>query len=168
MAAAFATVANGGVWVEPQLVAGSARPGERVEPGVPPATQRVVSARTARLVTKLLVRVVDQGTGMAARVPGYRVAGKTGTAQKPLPQGGYGNSYIGSFAGYAPARRPELMVLVTFDEPDPIWGGLTAAPTFQKIMEFGLRHLAVPPSGNAERAARALGAEGPPAFTAHD
>jgi cell division protein FtsI (penicillin-binding protein 3) len=168
MAAAYSALANGGVWVEPQLVAGIARPGERIAAGEPPAMHRVVSPRTARTVTKMLVRVVDRGTGMAARVPGYRVAGKTGTAQEPLPGGGYGDSYVASFAGYAPARSPELMVIVTLDDPDPIWGGLTAAPAFKTIMEFCLRQLGVRPSVNAELAARALAAEEPSTLTARD
>jgi cell division protein FtsI (penicillin-binding protein 3) len=156
MAAAFATLANDGVWVEPKLLHGSATRGGSVAAPPSPATRRVVSARTAHAVRRLLVGVVERGTGQLARVPGYRVAGKTGTAQKPLPGGGYGNSYVGSFGGFAPAGDPEIVVLVTFDEPDPIWGGSTAAPTFRTIMEFALRRLAVAPSGDAEDAARRL------------
>jgi cell division protein FtsI (penicillin-binding protein 3) len=63
---------------------------------------------------------------------------------------------VGSFAGYAPATDPELLVLVVLDEPSPIWGGSTAAPTFRTIMEFALRHLGVPPATNAVKAARAI------------
>jgi cell division protein FtsI/penicillin-binding protein 2 len=104
---------------------------------------------------------------MNARVPGYRVAGKTGTAQKPLPGGGYGKSYVASFGGFAPAGDPQLAVLVTLDNPAQIYGGLTAAPTFKTIMEFALRHFGVPPSGDAERAAEVLEAESG-AIPAHD
>lgn len=103
--------------------------------------------------------VVQQGTGLEAQIPGYEVAGKTGTAQKPLPGGGYGSSYVGSFAGFAPASDPEIVVLVVLDEPSPIWGGLSAAPTFKTIAEFALRHLGVSPTGNAEKAAREIEAE---------
>ena len=96
------------------------------------------------------------------------MAGKTGTAQKPLPGGGYGNSYVGSFAGFAPAGRPAIAVLVTLDDPSPIWGGSTAAPTFKTIMEFALRHLGVAPTGNAEKAVREIQAEVEQEPAAHD
>jgi cell division protein FtsI (penicillin-binding protein 3) len=168
LAAAYSTIANGGTWVEPRLVLGTADDAGRAVSPSPPARRRVVSERTAGQVTDMLVRVVQRGTGLAARVPGYRVAGKTGTAQKALPTGGYGNSYVASFAGYAPAGRPEVTVLVTFDDPEPIWGGETAAPTFRTIMEFALRRLGVPPSGDPSRAAEALEQDGLAGFDAHD
>ncbi len=167
MTAAFATVANGGEWVEPELVFGTAGTARRVEASPTPARRRIFSERTARQVTRLLTGVVERGTGMNARVPGYRVAGKTGTAQKPLPGGGYGKSYVASFGGFAPAGDPQLAVLVTLDNPAQIYGGLTAAPTFKTIMEFALRHFGVPPSGDAERAAEVLEAESG-AIPAHD
>jgi cell division protein FtsI (penicillin-binding protein 3) len=168
MAAAYATVANDGVWVEPRLVYGFA--GESGSVVAPPegARQRVVSARTARRVTRMLVGVVGHGTGLLARVPGYQVAGKTGTAQKPLPRGGYGDSYVGSFGGFAPAGDPRVVVMTTVDDPDPIWGGETAAPTFKSIIEFSLRELGVSPSGNAERAARRLERDEATIPAAHD
>ncbi|MFN2488225.1 MAG: peptidoglycan D,D-transpeptidase FtsI family protein [Actinomycetota bacterium] len=159
MAAAFSTIANGGVWVEPKLVHGTAGQDGKVVAASPPARRRVVSATTARRVTNMLAGVVARGTGLLARVPGYRVAGKTGTAQKPLPGGGYGNSYIGSFGGYAPVGDPKVAVLVTLDEPSPIWGGSSAAPTFKRIIEYALRELGVPPSGNAAEAAAELEAD---------
>lgn len=159
MAAAYSTVANDGVSVEPKLVASTLDAHGRVQPSPPAAARRVVSRRTARLVTDMLRGVVERGTGIEAQIPGYRVAGKTGTAQKPLPGGGYGESYIGSFAGFAPANRPALAAVVVLDEPTPIWGGSTAGPTFRTITEFALRHLGIAPSGNAERAARAIEAE---------
>src|SRR6185503_12903704 len=114
----------------------------------------IVSRATARKMTKILQKVVQRGTGVEAQIPGYEVAGKTGTAQKPLPGGGYGSSYVASFAGFAPAKRPALVAIVVLDNPSPIWGGSTAAPTFKTIMEFALRHMGVAPTGNAERAAR--------------
>jgi cell division protein FtsI/penicillin-binding protein 2 len=107
-------------------------------------------------MTKILRGVVEKGTGIEAQVPGYDVAGKTGTAQKPLPGGGYGNAWVGSFAGFVPASRPEVVVLVTLDDPSPIWGGSTAAPTFRTITEFALRHLGVSPSSNAEKAVKEI------------
>ena len=159
MAAAYSTIANGGRSVEPKLVAATVGANGRAEPSPPPATRRVVSERTADQVTKILTRVTEKGTGLQAQVPGYDIAGKTGTAQKPLATGGYGNSYMGSFAGFAPASRPEIVVIVILDEPNPIWGGETAAPTFQTITQFALRHLGVAPTGNAEKAAREIEAE---------
>jgi cell division protein FtsI (penicillin-binding protein 3) len=168
MAAAYGALANGGVWVEPKLLYGTAEAGGKVVAPPRAAEHRVVSRRTSLGLTKMLVRVVEQGTGLLARVPGYRVAGKTGTAQKPLPRGGYGNSYVSSFGGFAPAADPEIVVMVTFDDPDPIWGGETAAPTFKSIAEFALRELGVSPSGNAERAADRLEEEEASVPAAHD
>lgn len=159
MAAAYSTIANGGKWVEPKLLAATMGPRGRAEPSPLAATRRVVSRATARKMTRILTRVTNKGTGIEAQVPGYAVAGKTGTAQKPLPTGGYGNSYVGSFAGFAPAKKPAVVVIVILDEPNPIWGGSTAAPTFKTITEFALRHLGVPPTGNAEKAAREIEAE---------
>ena len=159
MAAAYSTIANGGRSVEPKLVAATVGANGRAEPSPPPATRRVVSKRTANQMTKILTRVTEKGTGIQAQVPGYDIAGKTGTAQKPLATGGYGNSYMGSFAGFAPSNRPEIVVIVILDEPNPIWGGETAAPTFRTITQFALRHLGVAPTGNAEKAAREIEAE---------
>jgi cell division protein FtsI (penicillin-binding protein 3) len=168
MAAAYSTIANGGRWVEPKLLYGTAGEDGRVIAPPSPAEHRVVSRRAARRLTKMLVGVVEEGTGLLARVPGYRVAGKTGTAQKPLPRGGYGDSYVGSFGGFAPARDPRVVVFITFDDPYPIWGGATAAPTFRAIAEFALRELGVSPSGNAQRAARRLEQELTSVPAAHD
>lgn len=146
MLSAFATMANGGEWVEPKLLHGTLDPDGNVRSS-PPSTRRVVSRRVARHMTKMLTSVVAEGTGIEAQIPGYRVAGKTGTAQKPLPGGGgYGDEHIASFGGYAPAGRPQVAALVVLDEPDPIWGGWTAAPTFKVIVGHALRELGVPPT----------------------
>jgi cell division protein FtsI (penicillin-binding protein 3) len=153
---AYSAIANKGVWVEPKLVRSTMAPdGTRMQAS-PPARHRVVSRATSRKVLQILTRVVTDGTGVLAQTPGYQVAGKTGTAQKPLPTGGYGDSYVASFVGLAPADRPELAIIVTLDEPDPIWGGATAAPTFKLIAEEALRRLGVPPTADAEEAARAI------------
>lgn len=159
MAAAYATIANNGKWIEPKLLAGTMGANGRAKASPPAATRRVVSRSTATKMTKILARVTEKGTGIEAQIPGYSVAGKTGTAQKPLETGGYGNSYVGSFAGFAPADRPEVVVIVVLEDPSPIWGGVTAAPTFQTITQFALRHLGIPPTGNAEKAAREIEAE---------
>jgi cell division protein FtsI (penicillin-binding protein 3) len=136
MAAAYAAVANGGVWLRPRLVAD--RPAKR---------RRVMSKRVANQLMSMLRDVVIEGTGTEAEVEGYQVAGKTGTAAKPDPRGGYSTSrYVASFVGVVPASAPRLVVMVTVDEPrGAIWGGVVAAPAFQQIANFGLQYLEIPP-----------------------
>jgi len=87
------------------------------------------------------------GTAQEASIPGYRLAGKTGTAEKPDEQGGYSESkFVSSFIGYAPARDPRLLVAVVVDEPKgEIYGGVVAAPAFEKILSFALSYLRIPP-----------------------
>jgi cell division protein FtsI (penicillin-binding protein 3) len=142
MAAAYGAIANEGVWLQPHLV-------DRVEGNgrVEPEQRRVLSEETTRELQRMLRGVVKEGTGTTAQVPGYRVAGKTGTAAKPDPSGGYSDTrYVASFVGFAPAKRPELVVLVTVDEPrGAIYGGVVAGPPFAEIMEFALPYLEVPP-----------------------
>jgi cell division protein FtsI/penicillin-binding protein 2 len=143
MAAAYGAVANGGVLRTPHLVE---RIGDRsTKRGT---GRRVVSETVAAQVMTMLRDVVtgDGGTGAAAAVPGYTVAGKTGTAAKP-ERGGYSTSrYVASFAGIVPAKDPRLVVLVSIDEPrTAIWGGVVAAPAFSKIAQFGLQYLEIPP-----------------------
>ena len=114
---------------------------------------RIVSEETAAAVTRMLRGVVSEGSGVEAAVPGYRVAGKTGTAAKPDPiEGGYSDTrYVASFAGFAPAENPRFVVLVTVDEPSgTIWGGTAAAPAFREIATFALQYLRVPPDVPAE------------------
>jgi cell division protein FtsI (penicillin-binding protein 3) len=154
VAGVFETVASGGAWTEPTLVRGSVDAGGRLVGGAPPAREQVVSASTARTLADMLTGVVEEGTGGLAAVPGYRVAGKTGTAQKPsaTSRGYEPGAYIGSFAGFAPADNPALVVAVMLDEPTPIYGGLTAAPVFSEIMGFALAHQRVAPSEPQERA----------------
>jgi cell division protein FtsI/penicillin-binding protein 2 len=143
MAAAYAAIANEGVLVEPHLVA-------RVGADRAPAAKRrrVVTEGVAVTLKTLLRGVVDEGgTGTEAAIPGYYVAGKTGTAQKPEPTGGYSSTrYVASFVGFVPATKPRLVVLVNVDEPQgSIWGGVVAAPAFQQIARFALQYLEVPP-----------------------
>jgi cell division protein FtsI (penicillin-binding protein 3) len=142
MAAAYATVANDGVWLEPHLVD---RVGADDRPEVP--ARRILSRGVARQVMAMMRDVVVEGTGTAAALPGYQVAGKTGTAAKPDPDGGYSTSrYVASFVGVVPATDPRLVVLVTVDEPgSAIWGGVVAAPAFAEIARFGLQYLEIPP-----------------------
>jgi cell division protein FtsI (penicillin-binding protein 3) len=168
MVSAFATIANDGVWVEPRLLTGTVGDDARLVPARPSSKKRVVRSGVARTVTDILSDVVSEGTGIHAQIPGYEVAGKTGTAQKVLEEGGYGDDFFASFAGYAPAKRPEVAAIVILDSPTPIYGGLTAAPTFKIIVQRALRELAVPPSNNAEKAAEAIEADEDSSLPAQD
>jgi cell division protein FtsI (penicillin-binding protein 3) len=138
MASAYAAIANRGVWVQPHLVDhigdGRSEVSER---------RRIVSRWVAYQLMGMLKNVVAEGTGTLAEVPGYQVAGKTGTAAKPDPQGGYSDSrYVASFVGVVPASRPRLVILVSVDEPrGAIWGGVVAAPAFAEIAKFDLQYL---------------------------
>jgi cell division protein FtsI (penicillin-binding protein 3) len=138
MASAYAAIANRGVWVEPHLVdhVGDGRSKVSVR-------RRIVSRWVAHQLMGMLKNVVAEGTGTLAEVPGYQVAGKTGTAAKPDPQGGYSDSrYVASFVGVVPASRPRLVILVSVDEPrGAIWGGVVAAPAFAEIAKFDLQYL---------------------------
>jgi cell division protein FtsI (penicillin-binding protein 3) len=142
MATAYAAVANGGVMVQPHLV-------DRVGDSGRPfwKRRRVVSRHVAGQLTDMLKDVVIEGTGQKAEIPGYEVAGKTGTAAIPLPTGGYSSEkYVASFVGYVPASNPQLLVMVTVDEPQgAIFGGMVAAPVFQNIAKFDLQYLGVLP-----------------------
>jgi cell division protein FtsI (penicillin-binding protein 3) len=147
MLAAYNTIANGGVYVEPKLVKatidGNGDPHHTPES----AQHRVVSTLTAKQMTAMLAEVVRVGTATRAHIEGYTVAGKTGTARKPLEgQRGYKTgAYVSSFAGFVPAERPELSAIVILDEPTPIFGGLVAAPVFAQIAQYGLREFRIPP-----------------------
>jgi cell division protein FtsI/penicillin-binding protein 2 len=143
LASVYAAIANHGVWKQPHLV-------DHVQ-GDKPApvrTRRILSPAVDRQLLTMLKGVVsDTGTGGAASVTGYSVAGKTGTAQKPGPNGGYAaGKYVATFVGMVPASDPRLVILVTVDEPKlAIFGGVVAAPAFAQIAAFDLQYLEVPP-----------------------
>jgi cell division protein FtsI (penicillin-binding protein 3) len=157
MATVYATVANGGVLVQPSLVRGVVDPwGEYRELPSTPA-RRVVSERTARALAGILAGVVkDGGTGTEAAVDGYRVAGKTGTARVPdTRKGGYiPGAYFASFIGFAPADRAGegVVVAVVLDRPTPIYGGLVAAPAFREVASFAMPRLGLAPVGQGRPA----------------
>jgi cell division protein FtsI (penicillin-binding protein 3) len=113
-----------------------------------PEQHRVITAKTAQRVSDMLEAVTtNEGTAPLARIPGYRIAGKTGTAQRPNNNGGY-SGYTASFVGYAPADDPKLLVSVVLQNPRAgHFGGLVAAPVFQKVMAFALQTLRIPPTG---------------------
>jgi cell division protein FtsI/penicillin-binding protein 2 len=142
MARAYATIANGGVLVRPHLI-------ERVD-GQPVAAKkkrRVISRAVSAQMLSMLRGVVLEGTGTEAAIPGYTVAGKTGTAAKIESNGRYSTTrYVASFVGLVPATKPRLVVMVMVDEPrGNIYGGVVAAPAFREIARFNLQHLEVPP-----------------------
>ncbi|RME00559.1 MAG: penicillin-binding protein 2 [Deltaproteobacteria bacterium] len=157
---AYCAVANGGKLLRPFVVAEIRdHNGHILEAHYPKVVRRVISERTAQSITKMLEGVVDRrGTGRRAAIPGYRVAGKTGTAQKVEPGGrGYSpTARVASFVGFAPAQTPRLAALVVIDEPQgpqhSKYGGVVAAPVWREIMEMSLRHLGILPTRQEEEA----------------
>lgn len=146
---AYNAVADGGTYVEPKLVKAVVSPEGSVKPTAPSATHRVIPSATAGELTTMLEQVVSSGTGVAAAVPGYLVAGKTGTAQVPADDGQAGyitGDYDATFVGYAPANDPVLSAIVVVDHPTPIYGGAVAAPVFSQIMSYALHRYDVPTS----------------------
>ena len=152
MAAAVNVVANGGVYVEPSLVKGEATTSGGDAIGSATSTQRrVISARAARLTTSMMEAVTNPETGTAgvAGVEGYRVAGKTGTAQRVGAKCRcYNGTFTVSFAGFAPADKPRFLVYVVVQDPkNGGGGGSIGGPAFHKIMSYLLQKYAVPPTG---------------------
>jgi cell division protein FtsI/penicillin-binding protein 2 len=143
LASVYAAIANGGLWIQPHLVdhvQGVSTAGPRHRRILPRAVDRELLAMLKGVVS-------DAGTGAAAEIPGYTVAGKTGTAQKPGPHGYMPGQYDATFVGMVPARSPRVVVLVTVDEPrGAYYGGVVAAPAFAQIATFDLQYLEVPPS----------------------
>jgi cell division protein FtsI (penicillin-binding protein 3) len=147
----FSAIANGGVRVAPSLLAGSTGPDGRFTPAPAGAQTRVVKPETARTLTEMLESVVtdEQGTGNAAQIPGYRVAGKTGTANRVDPKTGKYSGYTASFIGFAPAEAPRVTVSCVIQNPvNGHFGGQLCGPVFKQVMEFALKTLQVPPSGS--------------------
>jgi len=140
---AFAAIANGGRLMKPYIVE-SIGDGARHQPQV---AGWPIAPSSVRQVRSILESVVLEGTAKAAALEGYRAAGKTGTAQKPVPGRGYvAGKYIASFVGFAPIKDPALAVAVILDEPWPRYhGGEVAAPVFKKIASQALLYLGVPP-----------------------
>ncbi|MGW1911091.1 peptidoglycan D,D-transpeptidase FtsI family protein [Streptomyces sp. NPDC002076] len=150
-ASVYSTIANGGVRIEPTLVRGSKGADGRFTPAPKPKQTRVVSEKTARAVAMMLESVVDdeQGTGVKARIPGYNVAGKTGTANRVDPATGKYHGYTSSFAGFAPADNPRITVYCAIQNATSgsYFGGQICGPIYKQVMEFALKTLQVPPTG---------------------
>ncbi|MFF8636291.1 peptidoglycan D,D-transpeptidase FtsI family protein [Streptomyces pilosus] len=155
-ASVYSTIANGGVRIEPTLVRGSKGPDGRFTPAPKPKETRVVSEKTAKTLARMLESVVDdeEGTGTKARIPGYRVAGKTGTANRVDPATGKYHGYTSSFAGFAPADKPRITVYCVIQNATEgsYFGGQICGPVYKQVMEFALKTLQVPPTGAAPAA----------------
>lgn len=147
-AAAFACVANGGVWVQPHIIRTQTSATGEITDEFQPTSHRVVSAETAATLTRMLEGVVLRGTAKAAQMDGYTAAGKTGTAEKVV-DGAYSKTKnIASFAGFVPANQPEIVCIVSIDEPvGARHGGDVAAPIFAKAVTKALQILNVAPTG---------------------
>lgn len=144
---AMSVVANGGKLVRPYIVKeikNSA--GKVIKEDKPEVIRQVISQQTANEIQQLLAKVVSQGTGSKAYIEGYSVGGKTGTAQIPLPGGGYSaTDHVADFLGFAPVENPRLAVLVMVDSPQGVYyGGTVAAPVFREVVLDSLRYLGVP------------------------
>lgn len=141
LAAAYGALANRGIWVQPHLVR---RVGD--EEPARPRKRRILPRRVAAHLLRMLRGVVREGSGYRAAVPGYEVAGKTGTAEKP-DERGYGTGrYVSSFVGIVPASAPRLVILVLVDEPEgQYYGGTVAAPAFAELAQFALQYLKIQP-----------------------
>jgi cell division protein FtsI (penicillin-binding protein 3) len=148
MITAVSAIANDGVLMKPYVVAEvKDQKGQRMKEILPQVKRRVVSPATAHTLTTIMEGVVSSGTGTKAAIPGFRVAGKTGTAQKVDPRTGTYSSAlsIGSFVGFVPADAPRLTIIVVIDEPQgEAWGGVVAAPVFRRVGEQVLTYLGVP------------------------
>ncbi len=150
IADAYNTIANGGVFVPPKLVKGFGEPNKgMVTEASSQKPRRVISPYVDSELVSMFQQVVQSGTGVEAVVPGYTVAGKTGTAQIPNPiAAGYlPGAYMATFAGFVPAQNPALTIVVTLDRPTPVYyGGSVAAPVFSEIARYALRQLDIPPT----------------------
>lgn len=145
----FATIANGGVRVTPTVIAGTSDASGRFTPATNQKTTRVVSATTASQLRLMMESVVSaNGTAPSAAIPGYRVAGKTGTAQRYNSTTHTYSGYTASFIGFAPADAPRYVINVTIQEPtNGHYGGALCGPVFKKVMTFVLQSKHVPPTG---------------------
>ena len=147
MVAAVNVVAASGYLMRPILIKEIRSPSNEALRGASPSpVRRVLGRETASRLTDLMVGVVERGTGRRGTIPGFTVAGKTGTAQKATPEGGYSKTdFIASFVGFVPAGAPELTALVLLDSPEGDHSGGRAAAVFARIIERSLRYLGVPP-----------------------
>jgi cell division protein FtsI (penicillin-binding protein 3) len=149
VASVYSTIANNGIRVTPNIVEGTVASNGRLQPAAAPTTRRVISVKVATELRNMLEAVTtNEGTAPAARITGYRVAGKTGTANRYNGHGGYsGAGYTATFVGMVPADKPQLVCEVVLDRPlHNHFGGAVAAPIFHDVMSFALRTMKIPPT----------------------
>jgi cell division protein FtsI (penicillin-binding protein 3) len=150
LAQLLAVIGNGGNLVVPHVVVGlvDVQGNIRWQPKYP-APRRIFSSHTTNTVLQMMTAVVNQGTGKASQIPGYSIAGKTGTAQKANSKGGYGNRTISSFGAILPANAPRFVVLTVIDEPmgDNAFGSTVSAPVVKAVMEVLIGLDGIPPQG---------------------
>jgi cell division protein FtsI/penicillin-binding protein 2 len=154
MITSVSAIANGGLMMQPHVVH-QVVDGNRVYPSQPSALGRPISAETAQTITDMMVQVVEQNLP-AAQVPGYTIAGKTGTAEIPTPLGYEADASIASFVGFLPADDPQVIVLIKLDRPTGYWGSVVAAPVFRRVAERLVILMEIPTDGIR----RSLAAEG--------
>jgi len=145
----FATIANSGVRITPTLIAGTSDASGHYTPSMRPETRRVISADVAKQLSVMMESVTQEGgTATRAAIPGYRVAGKTGTAQRYDGSCGCYRGYTSSFIGFAPADQPRFAMSVTVQNPVGIhWGGYLGGPVFKSVISYALKKYRVPPTG---------------------
>lgn len=152
---AATALANDGTMIRPYIVrAIRDSQGRLVKAVGTESVRQVVQPHVARAILDMMIGTVADGTGEQAAVEGYTVAGKTGTAQKPSPHGGYDSSrYVASFLGIVPVQQPRLLILVVLDEPRGVYyGGAVAAPVFREVASQALWYLRIPPQGEGQGA----------------
>ena len=143
------TVADGGTFISPRLLQGTVSVNDNVLPVKQVRGRRVMSTTVASELTTMMEAVIQNGTAVAAGIPGYSVAGKTGTAQIPSAKGGYiPGAFMATFTGFAPAENPALSAVVVLNQPTPIYGGTVAAPVFSEFMQYALQRYGIPTSPN--------------------
>ena len=148
IAAAYNVIANDGQYIPPSLIRGTISPTGTFRPVATPSGIKVLGAATTRQMREMLEGVVVSGTGTKAAVEGYAVAGKTGTAQKPMKdQRGYGDDYTSIFAGFVPASAPQITIVVVLDEPKDHSASRAVAPLFADIATETLAAIGVPETG---------------------
>jgi cell division protein FtsI (penicillin-binding protein 3) len=158
MVSVYATIANDGRWVQPRLVQATVdEDGER-HVRAPSPSRRVISAASADMVNRMLAYAVEYGTGTNAQIAGYQVAGKTGTARIPLKDrpGYLEGQYVASFIGYLPAGDPQVVIAAILDRPAQGYGGLAAAPLFQRVARTAITRLGIEPAATVPLPPHAL------------
>jgi cell division protein FtsI (penicillin-binding protein 3) len=156
VADAYNAVANGGVYVPPRLIEDTVSPSGSETALPAPPTHRILDASTVKQLLPMLELVTADGTAEAAKVSGYTVAGKTGTAQIPNGKGGYTpGAWMATFVGFVPAQQPQLTAIVVINHPDNYFGGIAAAPVFSAIMGYAVRHFDIAPPASTGTAGKA-------------